>query len=376
MTSAATLRDKQRVGDLIAEIRTASTRPWKIMEVCGGQTHAIARYGIETLLPENITLLHGPGCPVCVTPINLIDQAVRRAAEPGTILGSYGDMLRVPGTKGDLLGAKTRGADIRLYYSPLDAVQTAADNPRKQIVFFAVGFETTAPATDLPIKKPPANGLENYSIISAQVLAPPALSMLLGMPDTRPDAFLAPGHVCAITGENDYAALCSRHHIPIAVTGFEPIDLLEGIRDCILQLEHGTAFLTNPYRRVVRPEGNPAALRLMQETFIPVDREWRGIGTIPLGGMDLSPSCIRFDALRRWPDSAPPAPQPPSICRAGDILKGILSPDSCPAFGTACTPLTPLGAPMVSGEGACAACYRYQRTATEHLPQNRKGKQP
>lgn len=372
MTPSAPRRDKRRVGELVAEIRAAATRPWKIMEVCGGQTHAIARYGIETLLPETVTLLHGPGCPVCVTPVALIDRAVRLAVEPGTILGSYGDMLRVPGTQGDLLGAKARGADVRLYYSPLDAVQTAADNPGRETVFFAVGFETTAPATALAIKKATALGLRNFSIICAHVLAPPALSMLLDMPNTRPDAFLAPGHVCAITGESDYAALCARYRVPIAVTGFEPVDLLEGIRDCILQLERGTASLTNPYSRVVRPEGSPAALRLIKETFTPVDREWRGIGTIPLGGMDLHPSHARFDALHRWPESTPPASQPTSICRAGDILKGTLSPDSCPAFGSACTPLTPLGAPMVSSEGACAACYRYRRTSTAPLSPNHK----
>lgn len=370
MTPSTAYRDKNRVRELIDEIRSSVTRPWKIMEVCGGQTHAIARYGIEKLLPESITLLHGPGCPVCVTPVSLIDRAVSIASEPGAILGSYGDMLRVPGTLGDLLGAKARGADVRLYYSPLDAVQTAADTPGKEIVFFAVGFETTAPATALAIKKAAALGLKNFSIICAHVLAPPALGMLLGMPEARPDAFLAPGHVCAITGENDYAALCARHRVPIAVTGFEPVDLLEGIRDCILQLERETSTLTNPYRRVVRPQGNPTALGLMRETFIPVDREWRGIGSVPLGGMDLHPAYAHFDALHRWPENSAPAAPQTNICRAGDILKGILSPEACPAFGTACTPLTPLGAPMVSSEGACAACYRYRRAATEPLSPN------
>lgn len=348
------------VRDLLDGIRLRTTRPWKIMEVCGGQTHAIARLGLEELLPPEITLLHGPGCPVCVTPVAFIDAALKLAPRDGVILGSYGDMLRVPGSQDDLLGAKASGADVRLFYSPWDAVELAAESPDKQIVFLAVGFETTAPATALALRRAEALGLKNFFILCAHVLVPPVLDMLMDMPDARPDALLAPGHVCAVTGEREYAALAERHHLPVVVTGFEAVDLLRGILVGVDQLERGENRLANAYARAVRPEGNPHALALMSEVFEPVDRAWRGLGVVPGGGLRLKGDYARFDALTAF-GLHESAEEPATSCRAGDVLRGTLAPYQCPAFGTACTPAHPLGAPMVSGEGACAACYRYAR---------------
>lgn len=348
------------IRDLLDDIRRRTTRSWKIMEVCGGQTHAMARLGLEALLPSEITLLHGPGCPVCVTPVALIDAAINLAGNDGVILGSYGDMLRVPGTCGDLLGAKARGADVRLFYSPWDAVELAAESPDKQIVFFAVGFETTAPATALALRRAEALGLKNFFILCAHVLVPPVLDMLMDMPDARPDALLAPGHVCAVTGEKEYADLAERHQLPVVVTGFEAADLLRGIRMGIDQLERGESRLANAYARAVRPEGNPHALALMSEVFEPADRAWRGLGLVPRGGFRLQRGYARFDALVAF-GLHESAEEPATLCRAGDVLRGTLTPPQCPAFGTGCTPGHPLGAPMVSGEGACAACYRYSR---------------
>lgn len=349
------------VAALLADIRRRTAKPWRIMEVCGGQTHAIAQLGLEELLPDEITLLHGPGCPVCVTPVSLIDAAVELAGRKNVILGSYGDMLRVPGTRGDLLGAKARGADVRLFYSPWDAVELAAAQPGSNVIFLAVGFETTAPATALAIRRAEMLGLGNFKIICAHVLVPPVLDMLMHMPDARPDALLAPGHVCAITGESDYVQLSRRYHLPVAITGFEATDLLAGIRACVAQLERKESRLENTYARAVRPEGNPHALALMESVFEPVDRSWRGLGIVPAGGLKLKKTYARFDACADGGiDEAAPC-EASTLCRAGDVLRGVLLPNRCPAFGTSCTPLHPLGAPMVSGEGACAAFFRYAR---------------
>lgn len=359
---------RARAAALIADIRRLTTRPWRIMEVCGGQTHALAHYGLEELLPPEITLLHGPGCPVCVTPVAFIDAALKLATRENVILGSYGDMLRVPGSRGDLLGAKARGADVRLFYSPWDAVELAAREPGKTIVFLAVGFETTAPATALALRRAEALGLHNFLVICAHVLVPPVLEMLMDMPDAKPDALLAPGHVCAVTGERDYARLAERHHLPVVVTGFEATDLLAGIAACVAQLERGESRVENAYARAVRPEGNPHALALMQSVFEPIDRPWRGLGTVPGGGMRLRGAYARFDACAHWGLAPETEAEPATACRAGEVLRGVLPPDQCPAFGTACTPQHPLGAPMVSGEGSCAAFYRYAHTSPPSQP--------
>ncbi len=352
-------RNPEAVVRLAAEIAALTTRPWKLMEVCGGQTHAIAKYGLESLLPDSIELIHGPGCPVCVTPVGLIDLAVELALDPVVILGSYGDMLRVPGNRGDLLSARARGADVRIFYSPTDAVLVARDNPDRQVVFFAVGFETTAPASALAVRQAESLGLDNFSLLVAHVLAPPAMEMLLESSDARPNAFLAPGHVCAVTGESEYADLAARYHVPIAVTGFEPVDLMEGILSCVRQLESGEACVENTYSRAVRAEGNPAASALMREVFRPVDRQWRGLETIPGGGMDLAEQYAAYDARRKFDLALPAISEVHMECMAGEVLRGVLKPDRCPAFGVRCRPESPLGAPMVSGEGACAAYYRY-----------------
>ncbi|MEG2327820.1 MAG: hydrogenase formation protein HypD [Akkermansia sp.] len=358
--SADLYRDPHAVQRLADTIAATLKHPISIMEVCGGQTHALARYGIEELLPHELRLIHGPGCPVCVTPISIIDLALDLARRPNIILCSYGDMLRVPGTSESLLSVKAHGGDIRTLYSPTDAVTLAQNTPNKEIVFFAVGFETTAPASALAVTMAKRLGLTNFSLLVAHVVVPPVLDLLLST-DTRPDALLAPGHVCAITGESEYAQLATTHQIPIAITGFEPIDLMRGILSCVIQLENGTHHLKNEYARVVHPDGNPTAATLMTQIFTPVDRIWRGLGLIPHGGMDLRPAFHDFDAIIKLGLSPTTHPEPDSPCRAGDILRGICPPDQCPAFGTTCTPLCPLGAPMVSSEGACAAYYRYKR---------------
>lgn len=368
-------RDPSAVRKLADEIAALLPGPIGIMEVCGGQTHALARYGIEELLPPELRLIHGPGCPVCVTSIGLIDTAISLALEPDVILCSYGDMLRVPGTnakktgKGSLLSAKAAGADVRFLYSPTDAVTIAQDNPGKRIVFFAVGFETTAPASALAVKTARHKGITNFSLLTAHVLVPPVLNMLLDTPDreARPSALLAPGHVCAITGEQEYAAIASKHRIPVSITGFEPVDLMLGIRSCVSRIaaakrgDDSSSFIDNQYARAVRSEGNPIAADLMREVFAPCDRIWRGLGLIPGGGMQLRPEWSDFDAISLFNLPLTEEQEPPSACIAGDILRGIKRPHQCPAFGKECTPLTPLGAPMVSGEGACAAYFRYKK---------------
>ncbi|MFI5336868.1 MAG: hydrogenase formation protein HypD [Opitutales bacterium] len=352
-------RDAALVRKLAETIGRCVTRPWTIMEICGGQTHAIVRYGLDDLLPDNVTLVHGPGCPVCVTSAGLIDQAVELSLRPDVILCSFGDMLRVPGSGIDLLTAKARGADVRIVYSPLDAVTIARDNPAREIVFFAVGFETTAPANAMSVLRAHRDGLRNYSILASHVLVPPAMRAILGSPDNRVQGFLAAGHVCAIMGTAEYAPIAREFHTPVVVTGFEPVDILEGLLLCLRQLESGLAGVENAYTRAVRPEGNPAAQRIMAEVFEIADREWRGLGVIPRSGLVLRPAYAHYDAaLRLQPATIPAAAD--TVCISGEIMRGVKKPPDCPAFGSRCTPEHPLGAPMVSTEGACAAYHRYR----------------
>jgi len=349
----------QRIADVIHRV---ATQPWTMMEICGGQTHAIARFGLEELLPPGIELVHGPGCPVCVTPIEKIDLAVEIALLPNTIVCSYGDMLRVPGSRKDLLSAKSEGARVQAVYSPLDAVKLAEDNPDRQVVFFAVGFETTAPANALAVYTAKQRGLKNFSVLMAHVLVPPAMEALLSAPDNRVQAFLAAGHVCTIMGLSEYEVLVDRYRIPVVVTGFEPVDILLGVLGCLRQLEEGRAELENAYERVVQPEGNETARRMMYEVFAVGDREWRGMGVIPLSGLQLNEAYAEFDAESRFTlsERCEPLPTP---CIAGQILRGLKKPHECPVFGTNCNPEHPLGAPMVSSEGACAAYYSYRRVS-------------
>jgi hydrogenase expression/formation protein HypD len=351
-------RDPAAAEGLFAAIRQIVSRPWTLMEVCGGQTHTLIRSGIDRLLPDEITLIHGPGCPVCVTPLELIDRAVALALQPGVILTSYGDMLRVPGSRTDLLGARAAGGDVRVVYSPLDAVHLAQAQPERQVVFFAVGFETTAPGTAMAVWQAHRLALENFSILCAHVRVPPAMSALLSAPDSTVQAFLAPGHVCTVMGTTEYEALAHTYSVPIVVTGFEPLDLLQGIQMAIAMLEQGHTGVANQYSRVVSAGGNPAARRLLEEVFLPCDRSWRGIGPLADSGFRLRDAFTGFDAERRFvtPDAAV-AESP--LCMAGLILRGQLKPPQCGAFGTQCTPDHPLGAPMVSAEGACAAYYAY-----------------
>lgn len=360
------LAAEERVRDLADKIRRTVMHPWRIMEVCGGQTHAILRHGLEELLPPGVELLHGPGCPVCVTGVSLIDCALELAKRKDMILCSYGDMLRVPGTCEDMLSVRAGGGQVRVLYSPLDAVKLAMENPSEEVVFFAVGFETTAPASALAVLRAEALGITNFSLLSAHVLVPPSLSLLMESGDDRPDAFLAPGHVCAVTGEGDYRILSSRYGVPMAVTGFEPEDILRGLLCCLSRLERGEPGLDNAYTRAVRPEGNAAALEFMRRVFMPEDCVWRGLGMIPRGGLKLRPEYARFDAVKRFSPKLAESDSSSSACRAGDVLRGRIKPSACPAFGTACTPLTPLGAPMVSSEGACASYYRFRGGETPH----------
>lgn len=348
------------IADAVARsIHETTTRSWSIMEVCGGQTHSIMRYGIDQMIPSTIQLIHGPGCPVCVTPVQTIDRAQMIAEQPKVILCTYGDMLRVPGSRGSLSGLKTRGCDIRTIYSPLQACQIARDNPNRSVVLFAIGFETTAPANAMAIKIAKTEKLKNFSVLVSHVLVPPAIEMIASDPACRVDAFLAAGHVCAVTGYEAYHRLSETYRIPIVVTGFEPVDLLEGIRLAVLQLEKGQAFVENAYQRTVAAEGNPMAQGVLQEVFQVTDREWRGIGTIPQSGYCLSEAFRDFDAEVRFPLERKPVEC--TNCRAGDVLRGILKPNQCEEFGKGCTPDSPLGAPMVSHEGACAAYYQFSR---------------
>ena len=336
------------------------TRPWTVMEICGGQTHAIMKFGIDQLLPDSVTLVHGPGCPVCVTPIELIDRAIAIARRPGTILTSFGDMLRVPGSDADLLGAKSAGADVRMVYSALDAVKVAQQNPDRQVVFFAVGFETTAPGNAMAVVQADRLGLENFSILSSHVLVPPAMEALLSAEDNVVQGFLAAGHVCTIMGYREYESIAERHRLPIVPTGFEPLDLLQGLHMVLTMLEEGRYGVENQYRRAVTRDGNRHAQQLLARVFEPCDRQWRGVGTIPASGYRLRDDLARFDAELRF-DVGHLTAKEPEVCIAGAILKGLKKPPQCPAFGRECTPERPLGAPMVSSEGACSAYHRYAR---------------
>lgn len=353
-------RDAQAVRRCAEAIRRVVTRPWHIMEVCGGQTHAIVRFGLDELLPDQLTLIHGPGCPVCVTPIEMIDKAMAIAQRPDVIFCSYGDMLRVPGSERDLLTVKSAGGDVRVVYSPLDAVTLARQHPERQVVFFAIGFETTAPANVMAVVQAERLGLTNFSVLVSHVLVPPAIRAVLAAPGNVVQGFLAAGHVCAVMGTREYAPIVAEFGTPIVVTGFEPLDVLQGVYRCVLQLEEGRAELENQYARVVRAEGNPAAIRQVEQVLETVARKWRGIGEIPASGWALRPAYARFDADARFQVQHVRADEP-AECKAGEVLQGRRKPHDCPAFGTRCTPDTPLGAPMVSAEGACSAYYRYRR---------------
>lgn len=353
-------RDPAAAQKLLQAIRQVTTRPWRIMEVCGGQTHTIVKYGIDELLPKQVELVHGPGCPVCVTPLELIDKARTIAARPDVIFCSFGDMLRVPGSQGDLLGVKAAGGDVRVVYSPLDCLKIAEQNPGRTVVFFAVGFETTAPANALTIWQAQQRKIENFAVLVSQMLVPPAMEAILSSATHRIQGFLAAGHVCAVMGFEEYLPLAQRFQVPIVVTGFEPLDLLEGIYDCICMLEQGQIGVENQYVRAVRREGSPPALRLLREVFEVSDRQWRGIGTIPESGFRLAPEYARFDAENRFRVSTREVSEP-DVCISGLILQGDKKPFDCPAFGKTCTPQHPLGATMVSSEGACAAYYHYAR---------------
>jgi hydrogenase expression/formation protein HypD len=353
-------RDPAAATQMAQAIRRSVTRPWTIMEVCGGQTHTIVKSGLQDLLPAEITLVHGPGCPVCVTPLELIDSAVAIAARPEVIFCSFGDMLRVPGSSRSLFEAKAAGADVRIVYSPLDALKLAHANPGRQVVFFAVGFETTAPANAMAVWQAERESIGNFSILIAHVLVPPAMEAILSSPDCRVQGFLAAGHVCTVMGFEEYEPIARRHHVPIVVTGFEPLDLLEGIHMAVAQLESGRAEVENQYSRVVRREGNRPAQQRVAEVFEVASRAWRGIGEIPSSGLRLREAYRRFDALDRFPGAVAHADES-SECIAGLVLQGLKKPNECPAFGTRCTPERPLGAPMVSSEGACAAYYLYGR---------------
>ena len=352
-------RDAEGVRRLAAAIHKAAAHPWTLMEICGGQTHAIVKYGLDSLLPPTIELVHGPGCPVCVTPVEILDQAMELASRPDVIFCTFGDMMRVPGSRRDLLTVKAAGGGVRMVYSPLDALTIAAGQPGKQVVFFAVGFETTAPANAMAVFEAKKRNLANFSILCAQVRVPPAMEAILSSPDNRVRGFLAAGHVCTIMGCSEYEPIAQKYQTPIVVTGFEPLDILQGIHRCVLQLEAGTANVENAYARVVRPEGNPVARDMMFRIFCPVDRAWRGIGTIPQSGLGLRPEYSDFDASLRFDLQKIQTREAPE-CIAGQILQGLKKPRECPAFGTLCAPDHPLGAPMVSSEGACAAYFRYR----------------
>ncbi len=352
-------RDAASARALAAAIAKDAKNLWTIMEVCGGQTHAIVRFGLDELLPKNVTLVHGPGCPVCVTPIELIDKAVEIAGKPGVIFCSFGDMLRVPGSRGDLQRAKAAGGDVRAVYSPLDAVKLAQANPGREVVFFAVGFETTAPANAMAVRQARDLGLKNFSILVSHVLVPPAIEAILSSSTNRVQGFLAAGHVCTVMGWEEYAPLAAKHRVPIVVTGFEPTDILQGVLMCIRQLESGRAEVENAYARVVCREGNRPAQEMIREVFEVGPRNWRGIGAIPRSGLALRGPYVAFDAERRFGVAAMTSGDS-AECLSGLVLQGVKKPSDCPAFGTRCTPEHPLGATMVSGEGACAAYHRYR----------------
>jgi hydrogenase expression/formation protein HypD len=344
-------------------LKRVTTKPWTIMEVCGGQTHAIVKFGIDELLPPPVTLVHGPGCPVCVTPVELIEKAIEIASIPNVLFCSFGDMLRVPGLSKDLLAAKAAGGDVRVVYSPLDALKRAIENPQREVVFFAVGFETTAPANAMAVFQASRQGVRNFSLLVSHVLVPPAMEAILSSPENRVQGFLAAGHVCAVMGYTEYEPIARKYRVPIVVTGFEPLDLLQGIYMCVLQLENGRAEVENQYSRSVRREGNLPAQKLIREVFRVVPRKWRGVGEIPQSGLGLQEKYAGFDAETRFGVAHHTADEPKE-CISGLILQGIRKPHECPEFGARCTPEHPLGATMVSSEGACAAYYQYRRRRT------------
>jgi len=345
---------------LVDDIHQTVTRPWAIMEVCGGQTHSIIRHALDQLLPAQIELIHGPGCPVCVTPLETIDKALEIASRPGVIFCSFGDMLRVPGSDRDLFRVKSAGGDVRVVYSPMDALTIARGNPGRQVVFFGIGFETTAPPNAMTVYQAKKLGIDNFSLLVSHVRVPPAIDAIMSSPSCRVQAFLAAGHVCTVMGTGEYPALAARHQVPIVVTGFEPLDILEGIRRTVGQLEAGRHEVENAYPRAVKDEGNPAALAMLRDVFEVVDRPWRGIGTIPDSGWRLSEAYRQYDAEYRF-SVADLRVSESSACRSGEVLQGLIKPHQCEAFGTQCTPRNPLGATMVSSEGACAAYYLYRR---------------
>jgi hydrogenase expression/formation protein HypD len=353
-------RDGGIASRLAQRIAETATRPWVLMEVCGGQTHSIVRYGIDRMIPESVELVHGPGCPVCVTSLEMIDRAHAIAGRPDVIFTSFGDMLRVPGSRGDLLALKSRGADVRVVYSPLDAVRIARQNPDKRVVFFGIGFETTAPANAMAVYRAKRDGVTNFSMLVSHVLVPPAIAAILQAPGNRVQAFLGPGHVCAVMGYREYEALSEHYRVPIVITGFEPVDLLEGIQMAVRQLEDGRAEVENQYARAVTRDGNRPARDLIFEVFEIGDRKWRGVGTIPKSGYKIRWEYRDHDAGRLFEVDEIRTEESP-LCISGLILRGLKKPADCPAFGRQCTPQSPLGATMVSAEGACAAYYQYGR---------------
>ncbi len=357
-------RDAEGARRYAQALARVTTRPWTIMEVCGGQTHAIVKFGIDQLLPEQVTLVHGPGCPVCVTPVELIDKAIDIASRPEVIFTSFGDMLRVPGTARDLLSVKAAGGDVRIVYSPMDAVKLAVENPARQVVFFAVGFETTAPANAMSVFMARQRGIPNFSLLVSHVLVPPAIEAILSSRDCRVQGFLAAGHVCTVMGFTEYEPIAAKYRVPMVVTGFEPLDILQGVYMCVKQLEEGRFVVENAYPRAVTREGNLPAQDIIRQVFTVVDRKWRGVGEIPHSGLGLRDEYAAFDAERRF-GVASYRKEEPTECISGAVLQGIRKPHECPVFGTRCTPEHPLGATMVSSEGACAAYYRYRRPRAE-----------
>ncbi len=366
MKYVAEYRDAGLVGAVLDELRRISKHHWVLMEICGGQTHAIVRHGIDQLLPPQIELVHGPGCPVCVTPLELIDKALAIAALPEVIFTSYGDMLRVPGSRRDLFSVRASGGDVRVVYSPLDAVKLAQQNPDKQVVFFAVGFETTAPANVMSVMQARQLGLKNYSVLVSHVRVPPAMNAILGSAENRVQGFLLAGHVCAVMGYWEYLPLALKYRVPMAVTGFEPLDIVQGILTTVRSLEHASIQVENAYTRAVTLEGNRSAQAMIEQVFVECDRKWRGIGTISQSGWRLRPEFDSFDAEQRF-DVGDICSEESPLCIAGQILQGLQKPHDCSAFGAHCTPEHPLGATMVSSEGACAAYYRYGRVNSTTL---------
>ena len=357
---------------LLDDIHATVTRPWAIMEVCGGQTHSIIRHGLDQLLPDDIEMIHGPGCPVCVTPLEVVDKALAIASRPDVVFCSFGDMLRVPGSDGDLFQVRSAGGDVRVVYSPLDALALARQHPDRQVVFFGVGFETTAPPNAMTVHQAEKLGIENFSLLVSHVRVPPAIEAIMTSPECRVQAFLAAGHVCTVMGTREYPALADRYRVPIVVTGFEPLDILEGIRRAVHQLEEGRYEVENAYPRAVSEGGNPVAQQMLEEVFEVVDRSWRGIGVIPRSGWRLSERYRAYDAEYRF-QVTDLHTEESSVCRSGEVLQGLIKPHECSAFGTLCTPRHPLGATMVSNEGACAAYFLYRRMQTDGAKGARAG---